>query len=169
MMNGKRVSLAVATALVALLVSACTITVRPGGVGGGDYPLNQVIQEFRPTRGSGATYRVGDQIEFRLVVNQPGYVTLSAIDPDGRVYTFARNVPVERGVNYLPTAGQRVVYSAGPPRGLHYVRASFTSGRTDSNVTYTGRMGNGEWNSAINLEIRSFPVRDVFETSLNIR
>jgi hypothetical protein len=30
-------------------------------------------------------------------------------------------------------------------------------------------MGNGEWNSAINLEIRSFPVRDVYETTLYIR
>ncbi len=168
-MNGKRVHLAVAAVLVALLVSACTITVRPGSVGGIDVAFNNVIEEFRPTRGDGASYRVGDQIEFRLVVNQPGYITLSAIDPDGRVYVFARNVPVERGVNYLPTRGQRVVYSAGPPRGLHYVRASFTSGRTDSTVTYRGRMGNGEWNSAIQLEVRSFPVRDVVETSLYIR
>ena len=168
-MNVKRVNLAIAAAIVTLLVSACTITVRPGSVGGIDVAFNNVIEEFRPTRGEGASYRVGDQIEFRLVVNQPGYVTLSAIDPDGRVYTFARNIPVERGVNFLPTAGQRVVYSAGPPRGLHYVRASFTSGRTDSSVTYRGRTGNGEWNSAINLEIRSFPVRDVLETTLYIR
>ncbi|MFA5594218.1 MAG: DUF4384 domain-containing protein [Trueperaceae bacterium] len=168
-MNRKRVTLAVAALVVALLVSACTITVRPGGVGSSDFPLNNVIEEFRPTRGNGASFRVGEQIEFRLVVNQPGFITLSAIDPDGRVYTFARNIPVERGVNFLPTPGQRVVYTAGPPRGLHYVRASFTSGRTDSSVTYRGRMGNGEWNSAINLEIRSFPVRDVYETTLYIR
>ena len=168
-MIGKRVTFTVAAALLALLVSACTITVRPGGVGGHDYPLNTVIEEFRPTRGGGATYNIGDRIEFRLVVNQPGYITLSAIDPDGRVYTFARNVPVQRGVNFLPTAGQRVVYSAGPPRGLHYVRAAFTSGRTNNSVTYTGRYGNGEWNSAINLEIRNFPVRDVLETTLYIR
>ena len=168
-MNVKRVNLAIAAAIVTLLVSACTITVRPGGVGSSDFPLNHIIEEFRPTQGAGASYRVGDQIEFRLVVNQPGYVTLSAIDPDGRVYPFARNIPVERGVNFLPTAGQRVVYSAGPPRGLHYVRASFTSGRTDSSVTYRGRTGNGEWNSAINLEIRSFPVRDVLEPTLYIR
>ena len=168
-MIGKRVTFTVAAALLALLVSACTITVRPGGVGGSDYPLNTVIEEFRPTRGGGATYNIGDRIEFRLVVNQPGFITLSAIDPDGRVYTFARNVPVQRGVNFLPTPGQRVVYTAGPPRGLHYVRAAFTSGRTNNSVTYTGRYGNGEWNSAINLEIRNVPVRDVLETTLYIR
>lgn len=168
-MKGKRVSLALAAMFVALLVSACTITVRPGGVGGPDFALSHVIEEFRPTRGGGASYRIGERIEFRLVVNQPGYVTLSAINPDGRVYTFARNVPVERGVNFLPTVQQRVVYSAGPPRGLHYVRASFTSGRTSGTVTYRGRTGGGEWNSAINLEIRGFSVRDVLETTLYIR
>ncbi|MFA5552561.1 MAG: DUF4384 domain-containing protein [Trueperaceae bacterium] len=168
-MKGKRVLLAAAVAAVALLVSACTITIRPSGVGSSDHPLNNIIEEFRPTIGSGATYRVGDNIEFRLVVRQAGFITLSAMDPDGRIYTFARNIPVERGVNFLPTPGQRVVFTAGPPRGLHFVRASFTSGRTDSSVTFTGRSGGGEWNSAINLEIRNFPVRDVAETSLRIR
>ncbi len=168
-MRGKRIILAAAAAFTALLLSACTITIRPGGVGTVEYPLHPVIEEFRPTRGSGATYYVGDDIEFMVVVNQSGYITLSAIDPDGRVYTFARNLYVERGVNYLPGRGERVVYSAAPPRGLHYVRASFTSGRTDSSVTYRGRTGTDGWNSAINLEIRSFPVRDVSETRLYIR
>lgn len=168
-MNGKRSILVIAAAVLALLVSACTVTVRPGGIGGTDFPLNVVIEEFRPTKGHGAEYRVGERIEFLVVVNQPGYITLSAQDPDGRVYVFARNVRVERGTNYLPTAGQRVVYTAGPPRGTHTVMASFTSGRTDSSVTYSGRYGDDEWRSAVRLEIRSFPVRDVLQTTLRIR
>lgn len=152
-----------------LLLSACTITVRPTGVRSSQYPLQYVIEEFRPTLGHGATYRVGDTIEFLIRVNQPGYVTLSAINPDGSVYTFARNLRVERGVNYLPPVNERVNYTAVPPRGLHYVRAAFTSGRTDASINYTGRSGGGEWNSAISLEIRGFPVRDVVETQLQIR
>jgi len=161
--------LAVGSLVLAALLSACTITVRPRGVGTAEYPLSYVIEEFRPTRGAGATYRVGENIDFMIVTSQPGYVTLSAIDPDGSIYVFARNLRVERGVNYLPRASDRVVYSAGAPRGLHYVRASFTSGRTDATVTYRGRRGGSEWNSAINLEIRGFPVRDVAETTLYIR
>lgn len=168
-MKGKRLSLVLGAVSLALLLSACTITVRPRGVVSGDYPLSYVIEEFQPTRGAGASYRVGEQIEFRAVVNQSGYLTLSAIDPDGRVYTFARNLPVSRGVNYLPAPSDRVVYTAGPPRGLHYVRASFTSGRTDGTITYRGRRGNAEWSTAINLELRNFPVRDFWETTLYIR
>ncbi len=160
---------AIGALILAALLSACTITVRPSGVGTSDYPLSYVIEEFRPTRGSGASYGVGENIDFMIVVSQPGYVTLSAIDPDGSVYVFARNLRVESGVNYLPRAADRVVYTAGAPRGLHYVRASFTSGRTDASVTYRGRSGGSEWNSAINLEIRGFPVRDVAETTLYIR
>ncbi len=155
--------------LVALLLSACTITVRPSGVISSEYPLNPIIQEFRPTRGAGSTYNVGDRIEFLLVVDRSGYVTLSAIDPDGSVYVFARNIPVQAGANYLPLESQRVVYNAGPPRGLHHVRASFTSGPTDTSVAYKGRRGDSEWNSAITLEIRAFPIRDVTETTLYIR
>lgn len=168
-MNRTRALLAFTTLGLALLLSACTITVRPHGVGTVEFPLNSVIQEFAPTRGGGATYNVGERIEFRIVVNQPGYVTLTAIDPDGSVYVLERNLRVTAGVNYLPDPAGRLVYTAGNPRGLHYVRASFTSGSTDSSVTYRGRSGNGEWNSAINLEIRAFPVRDVAETSLYIR
>lgn len=168
-MRVKRIALAAALIATALVLSACTITIRPGGIGTVEHPLHPVIEEFRPTAGSGATYYVGENIEFMVVVNQSGYITLSAIDPDGSVYTFARNLYVERGVNYLPGRAARVVYTAGPPRGLHYVRASFTSGRTDSSVTYRGRMGTDGWNSAINLEIRNFPVRDVRETRLYIR
>lgn len=168
-MIGKRVRLAVGVIAAAVLLSACTITVRPSGIHSSDYPLQNVIEEFRPTHGNRASYYVGEDIEFMIVVNQPGYVTLSAIDPDGRVYTFARNLSVQRGVNYFPPAADRVVYSAAPPRGLHSVRASFTSGRTDTTVSYRGRSGNGEWNAAINLEIRGFPVRDVLETQLYIR
>lgn len=168
-MTGKSVRFAGFALILAILLSACTITVRPSGVGSADFPLNTVIEEFRPTRGSGASYSIGENIEFLIVVNQPGFVTLSAIDPDGSVYVFARNLRVNAGANYLPNVSDRVVYSAGAPRGLHYVRASFTPGRTDASVTYRGRSGNGEWNSAINLEIRSFPVRDVAETTLYIR
>lgn len=166
-MNFKRLSLTALIAALALLVTACTVTIRPSA--GIEVQLNTVISEFRPTRGVGAVYQVGDQIEFLVRTNQPGYVTLTAIDPDGRVYVLSRNVPVQGGTTVLPTAEQRVTYTAGPPRGFHRVRASFTSGRTSGNVVYRGRSGDGAWSSAINVEISDFPVKDVVETNLTIR
>src|SRR5690606_24238931 len=116
----------VGIALIALMASACTVVVQPG-TGGIGVDLDGVIVDFRPTRGVGAVYGVGEEIQFLIQTSSPGYVTLSAIDPDGRVYILSRNIAVPGGSVVLPTADQRVTYNAAPPRGFHRVRASFTS------------------------------------------
>jgi len=157
--------------VLSLALSACSIYVRPGTPARFGVPLDNVITSFEPTRGAGATYFLGDGIEFRIRTRDSGYVTLSAMDPDGRVYVFARNiyVPANRTV-ILPTSEMRVSFSAAPPRGLHRIRASFTSTRTNpSHVRYSGRHGEGDWTSAIEIDIRGYPVRDVAVTTLYIR
>ncbi len=168
-MNLKTLRLALAVGAITLLASACTITVRPGGFTTPDVSLTGVIQDFQPTRGSRSSYYVGENVEFRIVTDRAGFVTLTALDPDGKVYVFERNIPVQAGANYLPAAGARHVYSVNPPLGLQRVRASFTVGRTDGSVQYVGRYGDGDWTSAIQIEIRPSPVRDVAETQFYIR
>ena len=154
-------------ALIAVVASACTVVVQPGTGGIGN--LDGVIVDFRPTRGVGAIYNVGDEIQFLIQTSSPGFVTLTAIDPDGRVYVISRNVAVAGGTTILPTAEQRVVFNAAPPRGFHRVRASFTSTRTSETVVYSGRRGDGEWSNAISIEINPAPLRDMRETNLTIR
>jgi hypothetical protein len=160
-------------AVLAAALSACTVYVRPGQPGpvGMSVPLNDVITTFQPTRGDGAVYQLGDTIQFRIRTNESGYVTLSAMDPDGRVYVFARNIFVPAyHTLILPTREMRVTFSAAPPTGFHRVRAAFTSGPTDpGRVHYSGRFGASAWTAAIDLDIRSFHVRDVAETTLIIR
>ncbi len=169
-MQRKSIRLLIAAVLAAIVLSSCTIYVKPYWPSDSGVELSGVIQDFRPTRGSGATYFVGESIEFVIRTTHPGYVTLTAIDPDGRVYVLARNVYVDGGRTILPTPSQRVVYSAGTPRGFHRVRASFTSDRTsESSVSYQGVYGEGNWTSSISVDIRPSPVRDVSETSLYIR
>jgi len=154
-------------ALIAVVASACTVVVQPGTGGIGN--LDGVIVDFRPTRGVGAIYNVGDEIQFLIQTSSPGFVTLTAIDPDGRVYVISRNIAVSGGTTILPTAEQRVVFNAAPPRGFHRVRASFTSTRTSETVVYSGRRGDGEWSNAISIEINPAPLRDMRETNLTIR
>ncbi len=159
--------------VLAAALTACTVYVRPGpptpshiGV-----PLDHVIELFQPTRGAGAVYYLGQHVEFRIRTDVSGYVTLSAMDPDGRVYVFARNiyVPGHRTV-ILPTPDMRVSFSAAPPTGYHIIRAAFTGSRTDPNrVHYSGRFGSDAWSSAIELDIRPYQVRDVASTTLIIR
>ncbi|HEX7038883.1 MAG TPA: DUF4384 domain-containing protein [Trueperaceae bacterium] len=155
-----------AIAACGLLLSACTITITPSP--GVQITLSDEITDFRPTMGVGHTYRVGDRIEFLITTRRAGYVTLTAIDPDGTVYLLSRNVYVPGGSVVLPTREQRVVYNAAPPRGLHRVRASFTGEPTSGTVVYRGRRGDAEWSAAIELELRSYQVRDVAETHLYI-
>ncbi len=168
-MKPRTLALAFVAIVVTLLASACTVTVRPGGFVGSDLSLSGVIQDFQPTRGRGSEYYVGEDVQFRLATNQSGYVTLTALDPDGKVYVFERNIPVNSGTTYLPLANARHVYTVNPPGGLQRVRASFTSQPTDGSVRYSGRSGDGEWTSAIQIELRPSPVRDIAETSFYIR
>lgn len=166
-MRTKRALYLLAAAVLAVTLSACTVTITPWP--GLQVTLSDEITEFRPTRGVGATYYVGEEVELMLVTRAPGYVTLTAIDPNGEVYVLSRNVQVPGGAVVLPTRAQRVVYNAAPPRGVHRIRATFTSQPTSGTVTYRGRRGDAEWAAAIELEIEGHQVRDVAETSLVIR
>lgn len=159
--------------LLAAALSACTVYVSPGPPAPGHItvPLDSVITSFQPTRGAGAVYYLGENIEFRIRTNRSGYVTLSAMDPDGRVYVLARNIYVHAyRATVLPTPQMRVSFSAAPPTGFHRVRASFTSSPTNpGQVRYQDRSGVQAWSIAIDRDIDGYPVRDVAETTLTIR
>ncbi len=166
-MRTKRTILAAAAVVAGLLLTSCTVTIQPSP--GFTITLNDVVTEFRPTRGVGSTYYVGEEVRFLITTTQPGYVTLSAIDPDGSVYVFSRNILVPLGSSVLPLDSQRVVYNAAPPRGHHRIRVTFTARPTSGTVVYSGRRGDSEWSAAIELELRQADVRDIAETTLVIR
>jgi len=165
--------------LLALTLTSCTIFIEPGnatvttsvhgritiGVG-----LSDIITLFEPTRGTGATYNLAENIAFRVRTRQDGYLTLTAIDPDGRVYTFARNIFIAGGqTTVISGPTPRSTFLLQPPKGRHRVRASFTPQRTDiRRVTFVGRRGEEEWSSAITIELKPFPIRDVRETEFLI-
>ena len=128
------------------------------------------IQEFRPNLGHGASYRVGDPISFRIRTSEDGYVTLTAIDPDGSVYVFARNIPVRGGRSeIIDGPSPRQGFWIAPPTGPHVVSAHFTPGRTDGSVVFIGVRGYDRWQARIQLELRSFPRGDVAETRFTVR
>jgi len=162
-----------AWAIAALpMLAACVITIVPDqGSPQVDRPRPDpaavVIERFESNR---ASYRVGDTLSFRIRTNRPGYVTLTAYDPDGRVYVFARNVEVRGNrTETIPTG--RTVFRAISPTGLHVVRAHFTPERTPESVVFRGVGTLDTWLTQIVLEIRGFGfgAESVAETRFEVR
>ncbi len=160
-------------ALVALVVTtaACTITFVPGDVlvdVERPAPRPVVIERFESMRG---IYRVGDAVSFRIVTATAGYVTLTAIDPDGSVYVIARNVRVEGNrTQVIPASDARIAFVAVPPTGRHAVRAHFTPRRTSETVVYTDIVGVDAWFARIRLELdgTGYVIDDTAEARFSI-
>lgn len=161
---------------VALLLTGCTILVEPLDVHVRPPTVTTpsaqqaLIRQFYPTRGPGASYHIGEQVGFRVLTNEDGYITLTAIDPTGEVYVFARNVPVRGGRSVVIdgiSPRQRFVITA--PEGLHRVSAHFTPARTDERIVFLGIRSYTSWQARIRLELSSFPRGDIAETRFTVR
>ncbi len=164
---------AASLAFVALVATtaACTITFVPGDVlvdVERPAPRPAVIQRFESVR---SIYRVGDAVSFRIATATAGYVTLTAIDPDGSVYVIARNVRVEGGrIQSIPASDARIAFVAVPPTGRHAVRAHFTPRRTSETVIFTGVVGIDAWFARIRLELdgTGYAIDDTAEARFSI-
>lgn len=164
-----------ALVLGAALLAGCTVTYTgPDSRGSGSRlpdRANAVLEVFEPSGGHASSYRVGEEISFRIRSRVEGYVTLTSLKSDGDVNVFARNVyvPARRTVT-IDGSDEGVVFVVDPPRGWHRVRASFTPRRTDvSRVTFRGRAGEDDWRAAIEIELEPFQVNDVVETRFYVR
>ncbi|MEZ4607263.1 MAG: DUF4384 domain-containing protein [Deinococcales bacterium] len=152
--------------MLALSLSSCTWYLRPGG--GYGYGQGDIISVFMPDRGEGASYFVGETVSFRFHSRLSGYVTLSAIDPDGAVYVLEANLPVVAG-QMMNFPNGRSSYRLVPPAGLHRVRAAFSPSRTAGN--YNQLQGSDLWTQRIVTELEPYPAdqRAVAETYFYLR
>ena len=153
---------------LAVALSACTVTLRPGDVQLGvsvEFDLSDVITRFEPDRGVGSTYYVGDEVRFVVTLRRAGYVSLVAIDPDGRTYEFEHGVYLPAGTHVLPLPGMRRRYVVDYPTGKQRVRAVFTDTRPGS-VHFRGVYTSNGFNDRLRLyfEQSYAQVRDVRET-----
>jgi hypothetical protein len=157
--------------LIALGLSSCRVVVTPGNVSIGTnvrfgIEVSPIIQVFEPTRGAGANYVVGDAISFRILTNRSGYITLTAIDPDGSIYVLVQNLYVQGGlVTTISGPNARSIFTLQPPYGLHRVRAAFTPSPTGTaSITYQSTRGEDNWTRIIVTDVTPYNVRDIVET-----
>lgn len=154
---------------LALGLSACTISVRPNLAL--DYTRSNLITSLRPDRGEGSTYRVGEAVRLSVTTRAAGYLTLIALDNDGRSSVLAQNARVAAGTTTFPRAGDQAEFTVGAPRGVQRVRAIFTRTQPTTSFAFEGTYDAGRWNTVTNTYTQGYAVgdRDVQETYFYIR
>jgi hypothetical protein len=121
-----------------------------------------IIQDFQPTRGNGASYRVGESIVFRATMARAGFVTLVFYN-DGALPDFEiRNIAVQPGVNLMPNSNSAV---AAEPTGITRVRAFYTP-QPNGNISFVGGRGVSFLEDTTNNWLNAYPpeLRDVKDT-----
>ncbi len=128
--------------------------------------VGNVIQNFQPTKGNGATYGIGEQIALSLTSRENGYVTLVIYNPFEYRNAEIRNIPVSRGQNIIP---RNVGLTASAPAGTTRFRAFFTP--QPSNVSFLNGYGERYLETQTFAYLEPYPVqsRDVKEAFLYVR
>ena len=175
---------------LAMLLSSCSVTFLPGDPGDGARPRppTEVVRPdptppvdrpaapaSLPSEGSILQFEVtpnnirpSSTLVFRTRFARAGYLTVSAMAPNGRVDVLLRNVPVAPGFQLVPPVGapasERVQASA--PTGTWIVRAQFSEVRTSAR--YQGVQGYDAWTAAVADDLRGAANASVYQTSYEV-
>jgi hypothetical protein len=159
----------VALGVLALTLASCRLALRPGvsvstsvSIGTGSSGL---IRSFAPTRGTGSTYFIGQDIQFRINISGSGYLTVVVRDPSGivsQIYPapgFFDPPRLGPGSYTLPLPSSGYRYTVGPPTGYHEVRAILTPEwpGASSRVSFRGHFSSDGFANALSVYINPFP------------
>ena len=175
---------------LAVLLAGCTVTFLPGDSSDGVRPTppTEVVRPDptapadRPTAPASLpsegsilqfevtpnTIRPSSTLIFRTRFARAGYLTVSAMAPNGRVEVLLRNVPVAPGFQLVPPVAappsERVRASA--PVGTWIVRAQFAEVRTSAR--YQGVQGYDAWTAAVADDLSGAANASVYQTSYEV-
>ncbi|MFN3266622.1 MAG: hypothetical protein ACK41E_07260 [Deinococcales bacterium] len=125
-----------------------------------------IIQDFQPTRGNGAVYRVGESITLRMTLARAGFVTLVFYN-DGALPDYEiRNIAVQAGVNLMPNNNTLV---AAEPVGITRVRAFYTP-QPNSTISFLNGRGVSFLEDTTNTWLNAYPpeLRDVKDAFIRV-
>jgi len=189
-MHTRRTLAVIALLAATLLLAACRVTFLPGDVGTTPVdrprdaaPPTDVVRPQPPTPSAalpsdagfglfqvGASpVRPGDQLFFRVRVLRAGYLTISAMAPDGAVTVLLRDAEI--GVLPValifprPDSGTPLI--ASDPAGTWLVRAQLMSRPTGAR--YDGLRGREAWTAAIVANLEGLAGASVFEASYEVQ
>jgi hypothetical protein len=168
-LNSRRIILVAGLGALALVLASCRLTVSPGvsvstslSIGTGSSGL---IRSFTPTRGTGSTYFIGQDIQFRINLGGSGYLTVVVRDPSGivsQIYPapgFFDPPRLGPGTYTLPLPSSGYRYTVGPPTGYHEVRAILTPEwpGASSRVSFRGYFSSDGFANSLSVYISPYP------------
>jgi hypothetical protein len=90
-----------------------------------------VISDFVPDKGEGASYKVNEQVRFKYTLRTAGFITALSYGPTGNTEPLEVNISVVAGQYQLPRPDDRVTtkqaaYIVGAPTGTNRVVLIYT-------------------------------------------
>jgi Domain of unknown function (DUF4384) len=153
-----------------LTLTACAPSVLERSRFGGQ----EIITNFQPDRGQGASYKVGELVKLSFTLLQDGYITLVSMDPDTTTGEVERSIAVKAGNNALPrtndvnATGAKAAYKIFPPTGTQRVILLFTDIPISKTVRFEGKLDEDALSAKINAYFGQAKTRDVSETSIEV-
>ncbi len=179
--------------VLAVVLSSCAVTFVPGDDSVGTVRPTPQIDVVRPDParpdvgrpqpsallpGDGSilqfeitpnTIHPSSRLVFRTRFARAGYLTVSAMAPNGRVEVLLRNVPVAPGFQLVPPLAappsERV--QASGPTGRWVLRAQFSEVRTAAR--FQNVRGYDAWTVAVADDLRGAANASMFETSYEVQ
>ena len=110
----------------------------------------------------------GSQMYFRVSVRRSGYLTVSAMAPDGRVRVLIRDYPIEASGSpvLVPPIGGPESVEGRAPEGTWRLRASWSPRPIDPR--YDGLRGLEAWTDAIRDDLAGFDDASVYEDAYEV-
>lgn len=141
------------------------------------YSTQDVVRDFKPDRGEGANYKLGEFVKFSFTLTQAGYVTVIAADSSG-IYELERNLQLTAGTRTLPlktdvnAQGESAAYRISPPVGVQRVILMYTDvpGPAKTSLKFEGAFDNARLEEAVRafFERSGARARDVAELTINV-
>jgi hypothetical protein len=138
-----------------------------------DLIKTDVILEFKPDKGEGKAYKLGEQVRFTFQTTQAGFVTMLSYGPTGNTEPLERNLQLKSGKHIFPRAEDRqgnaqAAYVVGAPTGNNRVILIYTN--TELKTIPRGRLDPAQLEAAVKTALQSSNATaiDVAETAIEV-
>ncbi len=152
-----------------IVLAACA----PARLNRTDLIKTDVIIQFKPDKGEGKAYKIGEQVRFTFQTTQTGFVTLLSYGPTGNTEPLESNLQLKSGQHIFPRAEDRqgnaqAAYVVGAPTGNNRVILIYSN--AELKTIPRGRLDPAQLEAAVKTALQSSNATaiDLAETAIEV-